>query len=175
MKSTLCLLLASLMTSTATAATPPVPPDVEKRPHVVKAPFGATRNDDYYWLRDDKREDKAMLAYLQAENAYADQLLAPLKPLEDALYGEIVGRIKQDDASVPARERGYWYYSRYETGQDYPIHARRKASMDAPEEVLLNVNTMAAGKGYFSVGSMEVSQDNQLLAWADDDVGRRQY
>lgn len=148
MKSTLCLLLASLMTTTATAATPPVPPDAAKHPHVVKAPFGATRNDDYYWLRDDKRENKDMLAYLQAENAYADQLLAPLKPLEDTLYKEIVGRIKQDDSSVPARERGYWYYSRFETGQDYPIHARRKGGMDAAEEILLNVNTMAAGKGY---------------------------
>ena len=96
-------------------------------------------------------------------------------PLEDTLYKEIVGRIKQDDSSVPARERGYWYYSRFETGQDYPIHARRKGSMEAAEEILLDVNAMAAGKGYFSVGSMEVSQDNQLLAWADDDVGRRQY
>ena len=133
MKSTLCLLLASLMTSTATAATPPVPPDVEKRPHVVKAPFGATRNDDYYWLRDDKREDKAMLAYLQAENAYTDQVVAPLKPLQETLYKEIVARIKQDDSSVPARERGYWYYSRFETGQDYPIHARRKGDMQAAE------------------------------------------
>ncbi len=122
------------MTTTATAATPPVPPDAAKHPHVVKAPFGATRNDDYYWLRDDKRGNKDMLAYLQAENAYADQLLAPLKPLEDTLYKEIVGRIKQDDSSVPARERGYWYYSRFETGQDYPIHARRKGSMEAAEE-----------------------------------------
>lgn len=175
MKPTLCLLLASLMTTTAHAATPPVPPDAEKRPHVVRAPFGATRSDDYYWLRDDTRKDPAMLAYLQAENAYADQLMAPLRPLQETLYEEIVARIKQDDSSVPARERGYWYYSRYETGQDYPIHARRKGDMDAPEEILLDVNRMAAGKGYFNVGALEVSQDNHLLAWADDDVGRRQY
>ncbi len=174
MKTPLSLLLATLMTTTATAA-PVAPPDVEKRPHLVKAPFGATRNDDYYWLRDDKREDKAMLAYLNAENAYADQVLAPLKPLQETLYQEIVGRIKQDDASVPVRERGYWYYTRYETGQDYPIHARREGSMDGAEEVLLNVNTMAEGKGYFSVGGMEISQNNQLMAWADDAVGRRQY
>ncbi|MDV3469792.1 S9 family peptidase [Stenotrophomonas sp. C3(2023)] len=174
MKTPLSLLLATLMTTTTTAA-PVAPPDVEKRPHTVKAPFGATRNDDYYWLRDDKREDKAMLAYLNAENAYADQVLAPLKPLQETLYQEIVGRIKQDDASVPVRERGYWYYTRYETGQDYPIHARREGSMDGAEEVLLNVNTMAEGKGYFSVGGMEISQNNRLMAWADDDVGRRQY
>ncbi|PPU53808.1 oligopeptidase B [Xanthomonas arboricola] len=158
----------------AFAALPP-PPDVAKRPHVVKAPFGATRSDDYYWLRDDKREDKAMLAYLNAENAYTDTVMAPLKPLEDTLYTEIVGRIKQDDASVPYRERGYWYYTRFEAGKDYPIQARRKGSMDAPEQILLDVNQMAQGKGYFSVGDAEVSQDNRILAWADDAVGRRQY
>jgi oligopeptidase B len=151
------------------------PPDAAKRPHEVKTPFGATRNDDYYWLRDDEREDKEMLAYLNAENAYADAVLAPTKPLQEKLYGEIVGRIKQDDASVPYRERGYWYYTRFESGKDYPIKARRKGSMDAPEDILLDVNAMAEGKGYFSVGDAQVSQDNSLLAWADDDVGRRQY
>ena len=152
-----------------------MPPDAARKPHEVKAPFGATRNDDYYWLRDDSREDKAMLAYLNAENAYTDAVLAPTKPLQEKLYGEIVGRIKQDDASVPYRERGYWYYTRFETGKDYPIKARRKGSMDAPEEILLDVNAMAEGKGYFNVGDAQVSQDNTLLAWADDDVGRRQY
>ena len=152
-----------------------MPPDAARKPHEVKAPFGATRNDDYYWLRDDAREDKAMLAYLNAENAYTDAVLAPTKPLQEKLYGEIVGRIKQDDASVPYRERGYWYYTRFETGKDYPIKARRKGSMDAPEEILLDVNAMAEGKGYFNVGDAQVSQDNTLLAWADDDVGRRQY
>lgn len=177
MKPVLTLLIASLMTSSVPSALAalPTPPDVAKHPHVVKAPFGATRNDDYYWLRDDKRENKAMLAYLNAENTYADALMAPLKPLEDTLYTEIVGRIKQDDASVPYRERGYWYYTRYEAGKDYPIQARRKGSMDAPEEILLNVNTLAEGKGYFSVDDAEVSQDNRILAWADDAVGRRQY
>ena len=151
------------------------PPDAARKPHEVKAPFGATRNDDYYWLRDDEREDKEVLAYLNAENAYTDAVLAPTKPLQEKLYGEIVGRIKQDDASVPYRERGYWYYTRFEAGKDYPIKARRKGSMDAPEEILLNVNAMAEGKGYFNVGDAQVSQDNTLLAWADDDVGRRQY
>ena len=137
-----------------------MPPDAARKPHEVKAPFGATRNDDYYWLRDDSREDKAMLAYLNAENAYTDAVLAPTKPLQEKLYGEIVGRIKQDDASVPYRERGYWYYTRFETGKDYPIKARRKGSMDAPEEILLDVNAMAEGKGYFNVGDAQVSQDN---------------
>ena len=171
------LLLAALMTlSPPTLAQDlPEPPDVEKRPHVVKAPHGAERQDEYYWLRDDDRKDRAMLAYLNAENAYADAYMARLKPLEDRLYEEIVGRIKQDDSSVPYRERGWWYYSRFETGQDYPVYARRLGSMDAAEQVLLDVNTMAAGKDYFNVGDWEVSQDNRLLAWAEDDVGRRQY
>jgi oligopeptidase B len=141
----------------------------------VRAPFGATREDEYYWLRDDARSDPAMLAYLAAENAYADAAMAPLQPLQQRLYEEIVGRIQQDDSSVPYRERGYWYYTRFETGQDYPIHARRRGSMEAPEEILLDVNAMAAGKDYFSVGDYAISQDNLQLAWAEDAVGRRQY
>ena len=179
-----------LMSSLASAQQAPTPPDAAKKPHVVKAPFGAERQDEYYWLRDDKRESKEMLDYLKAENAYADAVLAPLKPVEDALYGEIVGRIKQDDASVPARERGYWYYSRFVKGQDYPIHARRKdadgldagailkaneAGDFAGEEILLDVNALAKDKDYYSVGDYEVTQDNTILAYADDTNGRRQY
>ncbi|MBD9369979.1 S9 family peptidase [Xanthomonas sp. XNM01] len=183
--------LALLMTlppiSAASAATPP---DAARKPHTVTAPFGAARDDEYYWLRDDDREDKAMLAYLAAENAYADAVLAPLKPVEDALYEEIVGRIKQDDSSVPYREQGWWYYSRFEAGKDYPVHARRRdaAGLDAlsiqaanergdfaGEQVLLDVNVLAADKGYYSVGDYAVSNDNRLLAYADDSNGRRQY
>ncbi|RDY68966.1 S9 family peptidase [Lysobacter soli] len=164
-----------MSTTAPTLAATATPPDAAKKPHVVKAPHGAQRNDEYYWLRDDKRKNADMLAYLNAENAYADAVMAPLKPLENKLYEEIVGRIKQDDSSVPYRERGHWYYSRFETGQDYPIYARRAGSMDAAEQVLLDVNKMAAGKDYFSVGDWEVSQDNKILAWAEDAVGRRQY
>ena len=182
-------ILMSLPSNPAFAADA-TPPDAEKRPHVVKAPHGAERNDEYYWLRDDKREDKAMLAYLEAENAYTDQVMAPLKPVEDRLYDEIVARIKQDDASVPYRERGWWYYSRFVAGKDYPVHARRRdgAGVDAVsiqaaneagdfagEQVLLDVNALAEGKDYYNVGDYEVSQDNRLLAYADDTNGRRQY
>ena len=169
------LLLATAFAMTAHATDLPTPPDVAKKPHVVKAPHGAERIDEYYWLRDDTRKDPAMLAYLDAENAYADALLAPHKPLQDKLYDEVVARIKQDDSSVPYMERGYWHYTRFETGQDYPIHARRKGSMDTAEEVLLDVNAMAAGKDYFAVGARDISQDNRLLAYADDSNGRRQY
>ncbi|ALN93419.1 S9 family peptidase [Lysobacter gummosus] len=178
MKPTLFTLAATfLMTTTlsVSAAGLPTPPDAAKKPHEVKAPHGAQRSDEYYWLRDDKRKNPQMLAYLNAENAYADAFMKPLKPLEDKLYDEIVGRIKQDDSSVPYRERGYWYYTRFETGQDYPIHARRKGSMDEAEQILLDVNAMAKGKDYFNVGGMEITQDNTILAWVDDAVGRRQY
>ena len=153
----------------------PTPPTVAKKACEVRAPFGATRQDEYYWLRDDTRNNPEMLAYLAAENAYADALLASSKALQDTLYAEIVGRIQQDDASVPYRLRGYWYYTRFEAGRDYPIAARRKESMDAPEEILLDQNAMAEGKAFFSVGDAVVSQDNRLLAWVDDSVGRRQY
>ena len=168
-------LAMSLAVGGAQAGDLPSPPIAAKKPHEVKAPHGAVRQDEYYWLRDDTREDQEMLAYIKAENAYADAVLAPTKALQERLYSEIVGRIKQDDASVPYRLRGYWYYTRFETGKDYAINARRKGSMDAPEEILFDQNAMAEGKGYFSIGDSEVSQDNELLAWAEDEVGRRQY
>ncbi len=155
-------------------AQPATPPVAAKKPHLVASPNG-DRNDDYYWLRDDTRKNPEMLALLKAENAYADAMLAKTKPLADKLYGEIVGRIKQDDSSVPLRERGYWYYTRFEPGADYPIVARRKGEMTAPEEVMLDQPRMAAGKGFFAIGANTVSQDNRLLAYAEDTVGRRQY
>jgi oligopeptidase B len=170
----LAVLLMSLPITSALAATV-TPPDAARKPHTVTAPFGASRQDEYYWLRDDARTHPQMLDYLKAENRYADAVMAPLKPLQDTLYKEIVARIKQDDASVPYRQRGYWYYTRFETGRDYPIHARREGSMEAPEQVLLDVNALAGDKGYYSVGDWEVSQDNRILAYADDAIGRRQY
>ena len=169
------------MTATTVSDTSalPAPPDAAQHPHTVVAPHGATREDPYYWLRDDEREDAAVLAYLEAENAYADAVMAPLQPLQDALYDEIVGRIKQDDDSVPYRERGYWYFSRFRAGQDYPVYLRAKADADgrqgADEEVLLDLNVLAEGREYYSVGDYAISQDNRLLAYAEDTSGRRQY
>jgi len=157
----------------AQAAPRPTPPGVAKKPYVVKGP--ANRNDEYYWLRDDTRKSPDMLAYLNAENAYADAQLAPLKPLQDKIYSEIVGRIKQDDSSVPVRQRGYYYYSRFAVGADYPIIARRKGGMKAPEQVMLDQPAMAKGHGFFAISDTSVSQDDRLLAYAEDVVGRRQY
>ena len=150
------------------------PPVALKRPFTVTSPNGP-RQDDYYWLRDDTRKDPAILGYLAAENAYADAALAPTKALQDALYGEIVGRVQQDDSTVPYEKNGYWYYTRYATGAEYPIVARRQGSVVGPEEILLDEPKMAAGKGFFAVGDHVVSPDGRLLAWSEDVVGRRQY
>ncbi|PZO10404.1 MAG: oligopeptidase B [Lysobacteraceae bacterium] len=150
-------------------------PVAAKKPHDVVAPHGATRSDEYYWLRDDKREDPEMLAYLNAENAYADTVLKPLEALEETVYAELIARIKQDDSSVPYLEDGYWYYTRFETGKEYPVYARRKGTMDAPEQVLFELNQLAQGKSFYQVGTFEISPDDQWVAYAEDDVGRRQY
>lgn len=171
----------ALIISLATTAAPafaqeaPQPPVAAKKPHQVKAPFGASREDEYYWLRDDTRKNPEMLAYLKAENAYADAVMAPTKPVQEALYKEIVGRIKQDDSTVPYLDNGYWYYTRFETGGNYPIVARKKGSMDAVEEIILNQPEMAKGANFFQIGSRQVSPDNRLLVYAEDKVGRRQY
>jgi oligopeptidase B len=157
-------------------ATRPMPPEpsAEARPFVVESPQG-NREDPWFWLRDDERKDPDMLAYLNAENAYVDAYEKPYAGLIDKLFDEIVGRIKQDDSSVPVFERGYWYYVRFEEGKEYPIYARRKESMEAPEEILLDVNVMAEGQAFFMVGAFDVSDDNRLLAWLEDNIGRRQF
>ena len=168
--------LAALLASAAAVSAPaaPTPPRAEQRPFMVTSPFGA-RPDPWYWLRDDKRADKDMLAYLEAENAYLGAVMAPHRALEDKLYGEIVGRIKQDDASVPQRQHGYWYYTRYEPGKEYPIYARKRGTLDAPEEIILDGNERAKGLDFYSVANLEVSPDGRWAAIAEDTVGRRQY
>ncbi|HJU77570.1 MAG TPA: S9 family peptidase, partial [Sphingomicrobium sp.] len=113
--------------------------------------------------------------YLNAENAYADAVLAPTKPLQDQLFKEIVSRIKEDDSSVPFCERGYYYYTRFDKGADYPIVARKLGSLKAKEQVMLNQPVMAKEHAFFQIGEWLVSQNNRLLAYAEDTVGRRQY
>jgi oligopeptidase B len=152
----------------------PKPPVAEQRPHEVASPNGS-RNDPYYWLRDDTRKDKAVLAYLEAENAYAAAVMGPKKQLEDALVAEMRGRIKEDDSTVPELDDGYWYYARFETGKQYPVYARRKGTMQAAEEVLLDGNALAEGKAFYKIGDYAVTRDGTLIAWAEDTVGRYQY
>jgi oligopeptidase B len=156
----------------------PQPPVAAKKPHEVTSVNGI-RQDEYYWLRDDKRENAEMLAYVKAENAYADAALAHVKPLQEKVYQEIIGRLQQDDSSVPYLMNGYWYYRRFETGKEYPIFARRKdgpkEASTAPEEILLNVNELAKNQDFFEVGDIAISPDSRLMAWAEDTVGRRKY
>ncbi len=180
---------ATCVTTSATTDTCLTPPSVAKQAYVVPSPFGE-RRDDYYWLRDDERKNPEMLNYLKAENAYADAILSPLKATENQLFDEIVARVKQDDSSIPYKKNGYWYYTRYETGQDYPIYARRVATPSvsvqslqkdleqgnfAGEQILLNVNELAKGHDYYSAYVADISQDNQKIVWSEDTNGRRQY
>jgi oligopeptidase B len=157
------------------SAVPMAPPVAEQRPYQVTAPHGATRQDEYYWIRDDERSDPDVLAYLEAENAYADAVMAPLAGFEAALYDELVGRLKQDDGSVPYRYKGYWYYSRFEEGREHPLIARRKGSMNAVEEVMLDVDRLAEGHDFYRVSAWKVSPDQRWLAYLEDGVGRRQH
>jgi oligopeptidase B len=161
-------------TATATSTTEIKPPVAATKPHTVTSPNGA-REDEYYWLRDDKRENTDMLAYVKAENDYADAMMAHTKPLETKVYNEIIGRLQQDDSTVPYLMNGYWYYRRFETGKEYPIYARRKGTKEAPEEILLNGNEMSKGHDFFEIGDIAISPDSKLMAWAEDTVGRRQY
>ena len=167
------LALAGMTASTAPAQTPaPAPPAAERRPHVDTL-HGEVRHDDYFWLRE--KEDPAVAAYLEAENAYAKAALAPTEPLQERLYQEMLGRIKQTDLSVPTRERDWWYYTRTLEGQQYPIFARRRGTLEAPEQVTLDVNELARGQTFMSVGAYEVSDDGHLLAFSTDSTGFRQY
>jgi oligopeptidase B len=150
------------------------PPVAAVRLHALASPQG-TRTDPYYWLRDDKRANQEVLCYLEAENAYRERCMGAIKPFENALYAEIVARLKQDDASVPYRKRGYWYSTRFEPGKEHPVFVRRKGTLDAPEELLLDANALAEGHGYYRIGALEVSPDCAWLAFCEDFVGRRQY
>ncbi|MGH8197243.1 MAG: S9 family peptidase [Steroidobacteraceae bacterium] len=152
----------------------PVPPIAAVRPHVVESPNGK-RTDEYYWLRDDTRSNKEVLAYLEAENAYKAAMTAHTKALEDRVYEEIVARIKQDDSTVPYRLRGHWYYTRFETGKEYPIHARKPGTLEAPEQLMLDGNQLAEGHAFFQIGATAIAPNNRLLAYAEDTVGRRQF
>ena len=134
---------------------------------------GDIRIDNYYWLNE--RENPEVIAYLEEENLYQETMMKDTEPLQQQLYDEIVGRIKQDDVSYPTKRNGYYYYSRYEEGKEYPIYCRRKDNMENPEQILLDGNKMAEGYHYFDIGAYSVSPDNKMLAYSVDTVSRRQY
>jgi oligopeptidase B len=134
---------------------------------------GDTLNDPYFWLRN--REDKAVINYLNEENAYTDKAMKPLQKFQEDLFSEIKSRIKEDDESVPYKEGEYYYYSRFEKGGEYPIYCRKKGSLKGKEEVLLNGNILAKGTKYFNIGGMELSDNEQIIAFGIDTVSRRNY
>ncbi len=148
------------------------PPVAEQRARVDTL-HGEARRDEYFWLRN--KSDPAVRQYLEAENAYAEQVLAPLKPLQEQLYTEMLARIRQTDLSVPYLRDGYYYYTRTVEGQQYPIYARKRGSLEAPEQVTVDVNQLAKGQTFMSLGGHVPSNDGNLLAYSTDSSGYRQY
>lgn len=148
-------------------------PVAKKVPYEMSA-HGVTRNDNYYWMRDDSRTDEEILAHLEQENSYVETVLAPLKENREALYEELISRIEKDDSTVPVFDNGYWYYTRYSGDNEYPVYLR-KPSLDAEPQVLLDANVMSEGHDYFSIGSYSVSSNNTLMAYSEDTLSRRIY
>jgi oligopeptidase B len=132
-----------------------------------------TRIDNYFWLND--RENPEVIDYLNQENAYYENMTSHTKELQASLYEEMKGRIKEDDSSVPYFYNGYYYITRFETGQDYPIFSRKKGSLSAEEEIMFNCNEMAEGHAYFKLGGLSISPDNKFASFGLDLVGRRIY
>lgn len=150
----------------------PPAPIAPRRPHAVTM-HGDTRSDPWHWLRD--QDDPATMEYLRAENSYTETFFAPLQDLQTAIYGEIRGRIKEDDNTVPEKDGDYYYYVRYQEGDQYPIYCRKLGSEDADEQVLLNVNLLAEGQDYTRVAVFENSPDHRLIAYSVDFDGSEQY
>ena len=131
------------------------------------------RVDEFYWLNE--RENPKVIEYLNAENNYRDQYMEDYKDLEEGIFNEIKSRIKEDDSSVPYLDNGYYYYTRYEKGKQYPIYCRKKGNLSSQEEILLNVNEMSVGHEYFRVGGIDISPDNKIMAYSVDTISRRLY
>jgi oligopeptidase B len=163
-------LALALAVSITTQAAPP--PAAKKVSH-MQTLHGDTLNDDYFWLRE--RENPEVRKFLEAENAYTDQVMRATEPFQKALYDEMLARIKETDLTVPYRDRGWYYYSRTEKGKQYPIYCRKKGSPEAPEEVYLDVNELAKGERFMSVAVRAVSDDGRLLAYTTDNTGFRDY
>ena len=168
----------SLLSLALTALAPqlasqqPRPPVAQQIPRVDTL-HGDVRTDNYFWLRE--KTNPKVLAYLDSENAYTAAGMRHTDALQDKLYHEMLGRIRETDLSVPYRENGYWYYSRTEQGKAYPILCRKRGSLDATEEVYLDENVLAAGKKFFGLGGQEVSPDGQRLAYLQDTTALRVY
>jgi len=154
------------------ASADPNPPQASQRPHEITE-AGHTRNDPFFWLRD--RSDPAVLKYLDAENRYTGLALESSERLQETLYKEMRGRIKEEDVSVPVKIDDYYYYSRTEIGKQYAIYCRKKGSLDAKEEVILDENELGKGLKFFQVGALSVSPDHKLLAYSTDTNGSETF
>jgi len=148
------------------------PPTAEVKETVLEK-HGDIRVDPYYWMNE--RDHPEVIDYLERENDYFDRMTNHTKGLQEKIFTEIKSRIKEDDQSVPYKKNGYWYITRFETGKDYPIYSRKKESIDAPEEILFDCNKMAEGHPYFRLAGLNVSPDNNLVAYGIDTVSRRKY
>ncbi len=160
----------ALSMETGGLASEPAPPKPERIPHSREI-HGRMLEDEYFWLRE--RENPKVIEHLKAENAYTAQMTANVKPLEDKLYAEFLSRIQQTDLSVPYQDNGYYYFSRTVEGKSYAVHCRKKGSLDAAEEVMLDVNALAEGKPTLFAGPLAVSPDNRILAYSEDLTGGR--
>jgi oligopeptidase B len=147
-------------------------PIAAKHPHEINQ-HGTTRVDNYYWMRD--KQDPETLRHLRAESDYLEEMTQHTKPLQEKLFSEMKARIKEDDSTVPAKRGGYFYYKREERGKQYPIFCRKKGSLDAAEEILLDQNELAEGKSFCSVGAFSVSPDGTKLVYSIDYGGREIY
>ena len=159
------------------------PPIAERKDSLLEA-HGNTRVDPYFWMRltdqqkianDPDIQTKKVVQYLEDENTYTSEVMKPTDSLQQQLFEEMTGRIQKDDASVPYLKNGYWYYTRFEEAQEYPIYCRKKGSLDAEESIMLNVNQLAQGYDYYAVGGLRISKDNNILAYAVDTLSRRVY
>lgn len=168
----LFLLLCIFMKAKSQNPQQPLPPKAAVKPKELIT-HGHKRIDNYYWLNE--RENPEVIAYLKAENEYLEQMLAPSKALREKLFEEIKSRIKEDDQSLPYKYRGYYYYTRFEKGKEYAINCRKKGSLQAKEEILIEQNELAKKSKYFALGALSISTNNQIMAYATDTVGRRIY
>jgi oligopeptidase B len=148
------------------------PPVAKKIPKELTI-HGDTRIDNYYWMNE--RENPEVIAYLEAENAYKDSVMKHTEPLQEKLFEEIKSKIKQEDESVPYKENGYYYYTKTVPEKEYYLVCRKKDNLEAPEEIILDVNQMAEGYEYYAIGGSEISPNNKMVAYGEDTVSRRQY
>jgi oligopeptidase B len=167
------LLSGSFPVPSQAAENPPVSPPVAAKKPKVTTKFGERRVDNYHWLR--QKENPEVVEYLNAENVHGEALMRPLAGFRERLYKEMLSRIQETDESVPYRRHGYWYYQREVEGQQYPIYCRRRGSMEAAEEILLDVNALAKGHKFTALGILDVSPDATKLAYSVDFKGFRQY